>query len=606
MIKNFQPSKARPIPYVDIFRDHITNTLKQPQAWGRVEPTFKHMQELRYSFNWDVITKSEMFNNPQMRVVQDNIEEYLRYCIFLSTKFKFGPKKQGGVRKFQSDWMMSWTGDKVKSCQMMFEISNMLYNYLILNFNQSVIYLKSKQSMSEYKGALEKLRYAKWAAKEMIKINQELGKLMKVPFELRPDSLEFLLGLTEGLSYLCFFYMFEDGSNPAVKGANLCSLEDEIAKWFWLCRNSMRSNKKLKKMMKDIYPDILSYYYNYRYNSLCRAVQLLGDLHNAQKNKGFIGIQYAYMLEAEALIKQMKNDDKFPDRDALKKRYERELKKLASDTKMKIDQVYKCPIPRGEQLNWIKPIQTKITAIEPKNIRIPPPDAPYFSSFFSEKVEGVRSSINLFVSNKKQHIQKSFFDLAEKLREIYTLNNVEALANCANLNDMVMNENFKTQLRVFKEVNGGAQAYHQINQNLDMYSQMIENQLQEADQLALTERRNDEQIIKTTGNANAMTSFEDANKAELNQLTRKPLITLYRTEGHLQRLQDHGRQVPARVQPETKLLATVRPTEPRLQFVHPSASVGGLRASQQGRNHELEETHRCDQQNHEPIHQTDP
>lgn len=119
------------------------------------------MAGLRNNFVWDDITRSELFNNPQMRVVQDNVEEYIRYCIFLSTKFKFGKQ---GVRKFNADWMMAWSESKVQSDQMVFEIINMLYNYTILNFNQAVIYLKSGSSKNDYKGSLEKLRYAKWAA----------------------------------------------------------------------------------------------------------------------------------------------------------------------------------------------------------------------------------------------------------------------------------------------------------------------------------------------------------------------------------------------------------------------------------------------------------
>ena len=220
-----------------------------------------------------------MFNKPQMRTVQDNLEEYIRYCIFLSTKFTFGGNS--GVKNFCSDWMMSWTGKKVKSNIMLFEISNMLFNYGILNFNQAVIYLKEKHTKEEYKGSLEKLRYAKWAFKEMIKINEELSKKMKVPLELRPVSLEFMLGLMEGLSYLCFFYMFEDESNPAVTGENLAALEREVAKWFYVCRRSLNSNKELKKVMKHLIPDILNYYYEYNYNCLIRTIQLLGVKHEA-------------------------------------------------------------------------------------------------------------------------------------------------------------------------------------------------------------------------------------------------------------------------------------------------------------------------------------
>lgn len=519
MLQSFKPNKAKPIPYVDVFRHHITLNLKQPQAWQKVEPTFRRMQELRSGFVWDDISRSEMFNNPQMRIVQDNIEEYLRYCIFLSTKFKFGTKD--GVKKFTSDWLMSWTGDKVKSNRMIFEICNMLYNYVILNFNQAVIYLGKKHTKAEYKGALEKLRYAKWGAKELINMNQELSKAMKVPLELRPDSLEFLLGLTEGLSYLCFYYMFEDGSNPAVTGENLASLEKEIAKWFYICRKSLISNKKLKKIMKHIYADILEYYYLYTFNSYVRAIRILGEKHEMQKTKGFIGIQYAYILEAGALVKQMKNDDKFPAKSSIKTRYEKEVKPMADPIYQKITQVYKCPVPKASQLDFIKPIQTKVTAIEPKNIRIPPPDAPYFSAFYSEKLEGLRSSIQLFVSNKKQHIQKSYFDIQEKMREVYSNNNVEALANCMDLKGMILNDDFKTKLQVFKNMNGGAASLMQINQNLQNYSAMIEQTMEKCDKIIIDQQKQDQQLKSITGADNAITSFEDLNKAELGQFSRK-------------------------------------------------------------------------------------
>jgi len=515
MLKNFNPSKARPIDYVTIFRKHICETLRTPQDWSKVEPTFKRMTELRYSFNWDVITHSDSFNKPQMRVVQDNLEEYLRYCIFVSTKFQFGGKS--GVKGFTSDWLMSWTQRKIQSDRMLFEISNILFNYAILNFNQAAIFLKDKHTKQEYKGALDKLRYAKWACKELIKINKELSKVMKVPFELRPDSLEFMLGLMEGLSYLCFFFMFEDGSNPAITGENLASLEREIAKWFYLCRESVKSNRDLKKLMKDIYPDLLNYYYNYNYNCLVRMIQIYGEKHQVEKTKGHIGVQYAYMMEAKALIDQAKRDDKFEDQKALKKRYEAELVKYTADTLEKIKQVYKCKIPKGDELNFIKPIQTKINGIEPKNIRIPPPDAPYFQNFRSEKIEGLRSSIQLFISNKKQHVEKTFYDLNEKMREIYTLNNIEALANCANLTNITDNEEFKTKLRVYKDVNGGSSGLQGLNNQIKQFSQQIDGKVNNIKQIIQNEQQKDQQMVQTTGNANAMTSFQNANQAELNQ-----------------------------------------------------------------------------------------
>lgn len=519
MLQNFNPSKARPIDYVSIFRKHIVETMNSPQDWNKVESCFHRMKELRLSFNWDEITNSDSFNKPQMRTVQDNLEEYLRYCIYLSTRFSFG--SNNGVKGFESDWKMSWTDKKVKANSILFEISNILFNYAILNFNQAVMFLKDKQTKEEYKGALQKLRYAKWACKEMISINPELTKNMKVPFELRPDSLEFLLGLMEGLSYLCFFYMFEDGSNPAVTGENLASLEREVAKWFYVCRENLKANRDLKGIMKHLYPDILSYYYLYNYNCLVRMVKLMGEKHELEKTKGWIGIQYAYMMEAKALINQMKRDDKFPGRDDLKKRYENEMVSYSEQVLMKIQQVYKCKIPKSDQLDYIKPIATKITPIEPKNVRVPPPEAPYFSNFRSEKIEGVRSSLSLFISNKKSHVEKTYYDLIEKKRQIYLDHNVESLANCANLQNVTENEEFKVKMRVYKDQNGGGEGLTKLFGQVTNYSQQIQQKIEEVNKIVAEEHKNDQMIIKETGDPNAITSFEHSNKAEFSQLARK-------------------------------------------------------------------------------------
>jgi len=56
------------------------------------------------------------------------------------------------------------------------------------------------------------------------------------------------------------------------------------------------------------------------------------------------------------------------------------------------------------------------------------------------------------------------------MREIYTNNNVETLVHCANLQGLVMTEEFKTNLRVYQEMNGGSKSYKTINSNLAKFS----------------------------------------------------------------------------------------------------------------------------------------
>lgn len=76
----------------------------------------------------------------------------------LSKRFVFG-KAPNAVKGFKADWMMSWTQDKIQSNHIVFEICNFLFNYMILNFNQAVMFLKDSQGIEQYKNALQKLQY---------------------------------------------------------------------------------------------------------------------------------------------------------------------------------------------------------------------------------------------------------------------------------------------------------------------------------------------------------------------------------------------------------------------------------------------------------------
>ena len=94
------------------------------------------------------------------------------------------------------------------------------------------------------------------------------------------------------------------------------------------------------------------------------------------------------------------------------------------------------------------------------------------------------------------------------MREIYANNNVKTLVNCANLNGMVMTEEFRTNLKVFKEMNGGSASYHTINQNIAQYSGKIEHAFKSIDRIILNEQQSDQSTLQIIGNSNAITPFE--------------------------------------------------------------------------------------------------
>lgn len=159
MLKNFEPCKTKPIDFPAAFRDHICSTLKMPGEWPKVENTFRKMSSLREGFDWQQLTKSEQFKSPIMRTIQDNMEEYIRLCILLSKRFVFAEKQPNVVKGFKADWLLSLSQSKIQSGSIIFEICCFLFNYLVLNFNQAVLFLQEKQGADQYKLALQKIQY---------------------------------------------------------------------------------------------------------------------------------------------------------------------------------------------------------------------------------------------------------------------------------------------------------------------------------------------------------------------------------------------------------------------------------------------------------------
>lgn len=519
----YDPCRTKPINYQHVFQKHVVKKLNLPDLWPAVAPTFQKLDSIRATFDWLKLTSSDMYNKPELRIIQDNMEIYLQHCIFLSTKFKFSSKE--GVTGFLADWEMNLTKKKIQSGHILFEIACFLLNYAVLNYNQSTIALSSTTpSKQELKTALEKLRYAKWACLELKKLQPELSNHMQLPLELRESSVDFMVGMMEGLSYMCFFKMLSDGSNSKVTEENLASLEREIAKWFFSCRQSFKQSKDLRKQLKQAYPEILSHYYNYSYQAVARMARLFAQKHEAQVTKGFIGIQFAYMKEAETLIAQMGKDDDFPAKSYINKLYKKEIKSKLAEVEEKIQKVYKCQVPKSQDLNYIQPVETKITPIEPKNIRVPPKDANAFGPFLSEQLEGVKSAVQLFISNKKSHVQKTLFDLKEAVRDIKKNYNVDLIVNAAQQKDIINQPEFQTMLKQFREKNKGKQGYLELlRMSKDMRSR-IENELGKIDGVIQNEQKKDHDLEQAIGQQGMMIQFTQANQGEIDQVNRKKKI----------------------------------------------------------------------------------
>ncbi len=303
--------------------------------------------------------------------------------------------------------------------------------------------------------------------------------------------------------------MVEAGS---VAQDNLASLEREISNHFYVVKDVLKNETTLKKYFGYLLDDILSKYYEFGINCLVRMANAFSEKQAEAKTKGFIGIQLAYLNEAIQMLKLMDRES-FADKKNLQKKFE-PLKKQFDEVKLMNDQVYKAPIPDRSKLTDIKPIEQKVRPLEPKNIRVPPQDAVYFANFLSEEMESVRNSLKLFVSNKKQHIEKTLFDLKERLTEINKNYNVPFLKSCASL-DGTLNEDAQKKIMHVKEQ--GEKAIVELMQKVAKERHAIEGTINAIDKIVATETEKDRQAMSTLQNSN-YTPFVQSQGESLNSL----------------------------------------------------------------------------------------
>lgn len=334
---------------------------------------------------------------------------------------------------------------------------------------------------------------------------------MKLPLEYRPSTLEFLNALLTGLAYLCVSQILLESSGGKVSEENMASLEREISNHFFIVKDVIKNDSQLKKLFGYLLDDVLSKYYEYGINCLVRVSNSFEAKHAEAKSKGFNGIQIAYLQEAVNLLKNM-DKESFAEKKNLQKRFE-PLKKKLEESILMNNEVFKAKIPQRSELNDIKPIETKVRPLEPKNIRIAPTDATYFSSFSCPEMENVKSSLNLFISNKKQHVEKTLFDLKERMNEINRNYNIPYLKSLATAGEISP----ETEKKVSAIRQQGDKAFLAEMEKVAKNRQAIEGAFQSIDKLIQIENEKDSKAISACQNANYAT-FSNAFADQMAKL----------------------------------------------------------------------------------------
>ena len=109
---------------------------------------------------------------------------------------------------------------------------------------------------------------------ELGRFSPEINKVMKMPLEFSPQTVQFMTSLFEGLCYMATLRLLED--NPGATQEMLASLEREIGKWFFYCRNIVKQNSSIKNKVKAYLPDVMFNYYWHTYQALGRMAALYG------------------------------------------------------------------------------------------------------------------------------------------------------------------------------------------------------------------------------------------------------------------------------------------------------------------------------------------
>lgn len=322
---------------------------------------------------------------------------------------------------------------------------------------------------------------------------------MKLPLEYRPSTLEFMNAFLNGLAYLCIFSILLESSGGKVAEENLASLEREISNHFYIVKDVVKSDSQLKKLFGYLLDDVLAQYYEYGINCLVRVSNAFEAKHAEAKTKGFNGLQIAYLQEAVNLYKNM-DKESFAAKKTLQKKFE-PLKKKLDELILMNNEVFKAKVPPRSELNDIKPIETKVRPLEPKNIRVPPADAQYFSSFSCPEMENVKSSLNLFISNKKQHVEKTLFDLKDRMNEINKTYNIPYLKSLANLGEI--SPETERKLAAIREE--GEKGFVTQLDRLAKSRQQIEDAFQGIDRLIQMENEKDSKAISASQNSNYAT-----------------------------------------------------------------------------------------------------
>lgn len=365
---------------------------------------------------------------------------------------------------------------------------------------------------AQLKDSLTKFRQAKWAISETCKFVNMLTAHMKVPLEFDSNNLSFLKAIFEGLTYLSMLRILQQ--NPNSKPEDLASLLKEISRWFLIAKQMVEKDKMVAKYHERLVADV---YYNHYMNATEANVMIINHLLNLHENevtKGHLGVALGFMIQTQSLMKCMSSDKKLEkhDRAKIEAVYEQNIANKIKDVKEKNDKVYKFKIPQGQELTAIKTWDKVIEDLCPANMYNPPDNTECFNDFLSDELERVRTNLDLYINNKKQFVQKYYYDISSKKDMVYREHKIGFIVGCNNLQAQKLDQNFYLNLKVIAESNGGFQGYEAIRSKIGNEKNDMNSLMAQIDSKINMTKQEDAEYMKK--NVPGYVTFENAN-AEL-------------------------------------------------------------------------------------------
>lgn len=422
------------------------------------------------------------------------MEEYLRNSNFLSSRFKFGKGKQC-VEGFSSKWCGAVTKDNYMSTHIRFETINFSYNYSMANFNLAMSEIKNTDKAQD---CLKRFRAAAWGMSETMKYTSTMRTLMKLPDEFADEVLGYLHAMITGMMYLCMFKAFEKNPQFAADQMKMASLLKEVHGYFQACKHIFESSKLVRKHYEKFHDDVLWNFYKYSYLAISYACKGLLAKQEAEVTKGHLGVAICYMDNIGNmmnLIQQDKYLSKADKKELVEMHKKDGWEQIKKDSVEKNNKVYNFPVPNVGETRVIEEWDKKLPELSPSNIYVPPQGFEHFQHFMSEELEKIDSNLKLFIQNKKQFVQKLYYDVNQKKEQVYREKNVDFIINCKSMAANKLDNTFFEDVKLIRDQNGGLKGYEGMKQNVGNERNDLQSIISQIDQKIMLTKKEDADFV---------------------------------------------------------------------------------------------------------------